>query len=237
MDLAVAIIGNGDIEETNLDALLDDFLPADALVIIPSYIQSPGLKKVLTWLVDNNQPYERIKKDLVISRLESTYESDNVKETSVIVVGTEGLEEDLEYFHKYGVPVYDLTRGLFAVEPPDGSVSDSEPLTQAPVGEARVDTSLSLEGIVELHTETLDMILDRIERLEKMVGVVAVNESGFTPAPDTMEEVLMEMLVQQSTKGKTKYYRNESGKLRKAGRSKARPGETEVFLTEEEASA
>lgn len=241
--LVVAITGTGDITYNNAEALLDDYLPIDdVLVYVPSYITSDGLKVVVQWLKDANIKVERVKKDLMSSFLLGNPE---YQDKSLIVLGVEDSEEIIQEVLEEQCAVYDLTRGLYRVSeadlPLDGSVSNAESLTGevgTPVGSSNdlgLDLLTETQGGYPLAMDINDVVRDlvrRVVRLEQEINWEHTANPRMPVAPENDPAVE----VGDSTEGRTKYYQNGKGKIRKAGRSRIKPGEKEVWLSDEEAA-
>lgn len=246
-DLAVAIFGNEETTYNNAADLLDDYIPDNSLVLIPSYISSEGLKKVFEWLKDTDIEYERVQRSKMFDHLIKVA----AKKTVVIVVGITGIENEIVSFMSFGVPVYDLTRGLYSVTSSemalDGVVSHAETLSPQAgmaggvekdlVSPSHTETPLidnvSENEMLAWAVENIKKLTDEVNRLKTHVGIA---EHGWEPAvqiPDHMKEPEQNP-EPDPTEGKIRYYRNGKGKHRKAGNSKARPGEKEVWLTEDE---
>ena len=246
---AVAIVGDGDTSYDNAKDLLDDFLPEDCQVFIPSYIKGPGLKNVHKWLNDYDVPYERVSKDSLIDRLDQA-----TGLVYLIIVGTEGLDQEIELAQHLGIPVYDLSQALWAVPnrsndpgvPLDGSQSHADAPEGSSEGNDIPPKDLVLETVSEPRSiETFnkfmlnEMPITREEVEEIVRSAILHHESGWHSqeyvAPPPVEDAVPEDA--DRPEGSIKYYKKKSGKIRKAGRSKALAGETEIWLTEEEASA
>lgn len=244
--LVVAITGTGDITYNNAEALLDDYLPIDdVLVYVPSYITSDGLKVVVQWLKDANIKVERVKKDLMSSFLLG---NSDYQDKSLIVLGVEDSEEIIQEVLEEQCAVYDLTRGLYRVSeadlPLDGSVSHAESLTGeagTPVGSGNdlgLDLLTETQGGYPLAMDINDVVRDlvrRVVRLEQEINWEhTANPRMPVPTETPVQDVLEELLEERQNK--TKYYQNGKGKIRKAGRSRIKPGEKEVWLSDEEAA-
>lgn len=258
-DLAVAILGTADSTYNNASDLLDDYFPESTIVYLPSYISSEctGLRVTFDWLKDADIEYVRIKRSQLLERLTTT----EAKKFAVIVVGVEGSEDIIISSMSSGIPVFDLTRGLYSVTAADmalgGSVTNAETLSDGPGITTGAGKDLGLDSLTEPQGDYLpdtpldDVIRDlvkRVSNLEKQMtserAHVAVGESGWEPSPadilDAAEELVAEERFAQTKEvvddSRTKYYKSARGKLRRAGKSKARPGETEVWLTDDEAA-
>lgn len=225
-ELAVAFNGSEDVSYQATEALLEDSLPANALIILPSYMSTGnyGLRTVKEWADHSGRTVERRRRDDMLQYLAGL----DAEEKYVIVLGTEGLDDYIAEAQEESLPVLDLCRGLFAVEGPQGSVSDSESVSASSPTPGRVAGIVSAESF----TEPTAILIKRVEILEKEVAElrahVGVNESFGTP------EVVVQPSDQVNEEVRTKYYKDAAGKLRKAGRSRARNGEEELWLTDDE---
>lgn len=232
---AAAIIGTGDTTYENARDLLDDFLPEDCQIYVPSYISDPGLKNVLKWLNDYGVSYERVKRDRIVDVLGET-----IGLAALIVIGTEGLEDEIKRAYLMGIPVYDLAAALWAVPDPteEPQLPLYEPESHADRTESSSGTSVrvpddhGLESLSEPQGRTwtereirsLVMTILHSEFNWEPGSIPITGAASITGLPPTADE----------TDG-IKYYKSKTGKYRKAGRSKARTGETEVYLSQEEA--
>ena len=145
------------------------------------------------------------------------------------------------------IPVYDLARGMFPRMPLDGAESQAE-TTGAP-DPSPSKGSESEHGAIDYSG--LDLTTDQIVEIEKRImATIRIRETHnlhYTNAiPDNApkkatEEDVKELLGidpvdnTEETNDKQKYWQSKGGKIRLARKSKPRPGETEVYLTQEEA--
>lgn len=256
--LVVAITGTGDTTYNNAAALLSDYLPEDVLVYVPSYTTSDGMKVVVQWLKDANINVERVKRHL----LPDFYLGNpDATDRALIVLGIEGQEELIvEAFDNF-LAVYDLTRGMYRVSkaelPLYGSVSEPESLADDSGTSVGVHNDLALESVTEPGDTTAQFAKITVELAELRKEVndlrahVATSTASWEPDPritsgniqagmahSTGQDEFIGQAAQEElyadTTGKTKYYQNGKGKIRRAGRSKIKAGEKEVWLTEEE---
>lgn len=237
-DLAVVITGDADITYENAKVLLDDFLPENCRVLVPNYVTAQGMKNVIKWLEDYGVPFERVKSD----KLGATLHELEASRKAVLILGAEYVPENTMY------PLYDLSRALFMLSagnepqmPLDGPESHAETVSDVPDGSVRVEDS-------EPHSDSQSLALDQLEGLnerqrreveEIIMTFVRTREFGWTvqETPDPQPVIKLAAPEPEMVDGKIKYYVNKSGKYRKAGNSKPRPGETEAWLTQEEADA
>ena len=238
-DLAIAIIGSGDTTYNNASDLLWDYLPDNYVVYIPSYINSAGMKNVWKFLQDSQINYDRVKRSDIIEILLKS----ETKNRQLVVLNSDGIENEISRCLNAKIPVLDLTRGLYQITEvvPGSSESHAEAIaeqTPTPVSPANDLASVSVSELafrVDLQGDTISALIDRIERLEKAmsVGTSETNwEPGPLPAPENPEAVTT---GKEDTANQTvAYWKSKRGKFRKAGKSKARPGETMVYLTQDE---
>jgi hypothetical protein len=155
------------------------------------------------------------------------------------------------------IPVYDLARGLFPYMPVDGAVVAAETLSPPDpsqgMGEGtealRIDlTDLGLTPDQQAEIERRIMSIIRVKEnlhpsnneyvngLPKEVYLLqSVDVGGEVVEPEVLDEIPWSTGVNVDD-GKKKYWKSKRGKLRLAGKSKARPGETETWLTDDEFS-
>jgi hypothetical protein len=242
--IAVGIIGNGETTLNNAADLLNDYLAADAYMYVPSYITSDGLKVVVQWLKEQEYPVERVKRHLLSSYLSG----DPTRSSILITLGIQGSEDVILECMEDNIPVLDLTRGLYRVSKDeiasDGSVSEPKTVSGDSGTSVPPTKDLVLESLTEPQIgddrETVERwILDKIKQLDKEVktltGIVKSNETNWEPSP--VPESIQEQInaeVDSDRTDTTRYYVNGKGKHRKAGRSKIKSGEREVWLTEDE---
>lgn len=238
-DLAIAILGSGDTTYNNAADLLEDFLPDNYVVYIPSYINSSGMKNVWKFLQDAQINYDRVKRSDIIEILLKS----ETKNRQLVVLNSDGIENEISACLNAKIPVLDLTRGLYQVTEvgPESSESNSEasaeqtPTPVSPSNDLASPSVAELTFRLDLQGETISALIDRIERLEKAmtVGVGETNwEPGPLPVPENPEVVTT---GEEDTANPTvAYWKSKRGKFRKAGKSKARPGETLVHLTQAE---
>lgn len=138
------------------------------------------------------------------------------------------------------IPVYDLTRGLYPYVPLEGSESHAEAVSSSGTGDDNPATgetpTIDLSGLgltAHQQGEIEKRIMSTI-RVREQFSASYTNGVRERQQDENEEAVAAEVF---STDGKTKYYKSKTGKLRKAGKSKARPGETETWLTDEQYAA
>ena len=254
-ELAIAILGAEDSTYNNASDLLDDYFPDDTIVYLPSYIsaEQTGLRVTFDWLKDAGIEYERVRKSQLFQKLLDT----TAARHEVIILGVEGNEEIITHSFNQSFPVLDLTRGLYSVTAsemaPDGSGTDGDERTDDLAVPVRTGKDLGLDLLTEaqggypLNMDMNDVIRDIVKRVAKLEeqmsserAHVAVGEQGWEPVVSEgnsdVAEVKHSVEEYNKTDDRTKYYKSARGKLRKAGKSKARPGETEVWLSDEEAN-
>lgn len=243
----VGIIGSGETTLNNASDLLRDYLDADGLVYIPSYITSDSMRIVAQWLKEQEYYLERVKRQELLPHL-----LDEPDKATLIVLGIPGSEDIIEDCMDEGIPVLDLTRGLYQVGAAemalDGSVSHAETLPAVSGTPDQGASDLVSMALTEPHMgdarevverwilETVKILVKEVSNLHARVATLETNwEPAATPLK-TPGEVLdyIEERYGSPEANKTRYYQNGKGKLRKAGRSKMKPGEKEVYLTEEE---
>lgn len=150
---------------------------------------------------------------------------------------------------RQGLPVYDLSRGLYpvALDTPYAALGSTETAEQVQGG---VITStggvavspLILEPYGGIDLSDLGLSQTQQAEIEKRImhHAIRIREKGIHPVYTEYEDGLRKTELhpvdesEDSEDDKIRCYKSKTGKIRKAGRSKARPGENEVFLTEEE---
>lgn len=261
MDLAVAICGNGDITYVNASQLLDDYLPANCLVYVPNYGNSDGMKQVIKFLDAVNQPYDKVRKSELTGRIERS----GVTRKEIIVLGSDGVEDLIGFANENGWKVSDLTRGLFdpvcvpssdSQVPLDGSESNAETIAEAMGDTGTGMTQDEAQGSLELSHDlvsTLPPYVTRTEMEEYVRQIITTHEMHFhgtgtkgnpvsldagseVTEEKAAEDIYREAVPEPDPDG-VKCYKNKKGTIRKAGKTKARPGETVVYLNRDEVSA
>lgn len=131
-DWCVAFAGDADIDERNLAALLDDWLPTDAGItaIMPEKIgrSQKGLKKVAAWLEEQNIIPEYTDIGTALDQRPGPY----TQAYLVLLWGEDGDDKARELFeqaHEAKIPVKDLTGAL------DALVYEDEKAAAEPVPE------------------------------------------------------------------------------------------------------
>lgn len=257
LDLAVAICGNGDVTYANASQLLDDYLPADCLVYVPNYGNSDGMKQVIKFLDTVGQPYDKVRR----SELTGKIERSGVARKEIIVLGSDGLEDLIDFAVRNEWKVSDLTRGLFdpavvsltgTQMPLDGSESNAETITEAMGDTGTGLTQNEAQGSPRLSHDlinTLPPYVTRSEMEEYVRQIMTTHETHFhgtgSARPDQDKGDLIPADASSEVTGPAsaevpdgvKCYKNKKGTIRKAGKTKARPGETVVYLTAEESDA
>ena len=241
LDLAVAIIGSGEISYNAATELLDDYLTEDSWVLIPSYINSKGLKIVHDWLNEANVPYERVnRKEIIIDLV-----NEPAKKTILIVIGTEGMDAEIAKAFEHHIEVLDLTAGLYPLSSDaelalHGPVSAVETRSQEVGTSALPNPQTSLIDYADAsgNNDRVRELERRIEQLEAMMHPrINSSETGWEPdipLPVSAKKEAAITGTEDIAELTAAYYKSKRGKLRKAGRSKARPGEELVHLTQEE---
>lgn len=238
MLLAIALAGSGDVSIPNAKALLNDFIgDNDVIVYVPNYItqEQEGLRTAISCLPD--EPV-KVRKSMLIEKLEAVKVPEAL-ELVFIILGPEGLDDLIEEAEEAGIPVLDMTKGLFQhsalpVVALDGSESNADALEEPAEGEHLGDVSdlVRIDPSAMTRKEVEDLI---------MVMIIAHEQkyhNGLPIEPQRPEILAPEVTVLDDAKApETNYYRSKTGKLRPKGRSQPRPGETAVFLTEEEINA
>lgn len=250
MLLAIALAGSGEISERNAKALLNDFIgDEDILAYVPNYLtqEQNGLRTAIDCV-----PAEviRVRKGIMIDRLLQFSHED----TALIILGPEGVEDLVEQAQGYEIPVLDLTKGLFQhtgspTVPLDGSESHADGLEDTSEGEplgnesdlVRIDPVNVLPGLNDRQRkEVEEIVTEAMTELERRYfNGVAVDQ---VVEPEDKPQVLdpITILVSDEVEApehEPNYYRSKTGKMRPIGRSKARPGETAVYLTDGEINA
>lgn len=165
-------------------------------------------------------------------------------------------EQDLiRQIQEADIPVYDLARGLFPYMPLDGAVVAAEtlspPVPSPSMGSndehGAIDYSglgLTTKQIIEIEKRIMSVIRikenlhpsnhEYINGLPKDVyNLQALDVGGEVVEPEVLDEIPLSTGVMVDDE-KKKYWKSKRGRLRLAGKSKARPGETEVWMTDDE---
>lgn len=238
MRLIIALAGSGDITEKNAETLLNDFIDGrETVLFVPNYItqEQEGLRTVLNWW---GSDYYKIRKGMLLSKFD-----DLQGEYAFVVLGTEGLEDLIGQAQRAGFPVLDLCRGLFQItEALDGVESNAEALSEPPEGdEPQEESDLVTDDPSASDPWTGTEYMTRDEVKELVMTLIQVHERMYhngvpmdlPPAIADIKEAVAE--IQQEASGtEPNYYRSKTGKHRPMGKTKARPGEVPVYLTQEE---
>jgi hypothetical protein len=248
-DLSViGITGSGNIPYAELEALLDDQVPEDNCLILISADNKTGLNEVRQWCREVKQKFMDIADREITTELLGNLLPHN--EIELWVLGVRGEESKIRAVQEYDIPVSDLTRAMFSVEPSevalDGSEINADSLMDTGLGvfmgegnppQQRPPQSLLYHGPLGFaHTdkEIEDIVTALIRTHEEKFHGPASGITGTTgPAIGTDEQ----MKQHAAATALVKYYKNSSGSLRKAGRSKMKAGEEETWLTETQAVA
>lgn len=236
-DLAIAILGSGETTYNNAADLLWDYLPENYVVYIPSYINSGGMKNVWKFLQDENIHYERVKKSNLIETLEQT----ETKIRQLVILNSDGIENEISHCLQAKIPVFDLTRGLYQVTevPLPEAGSDSEAIEQQDAAPVPPEKDLALGSVLARLEKIEQDAHEVIRKVRDMHAQILTGEANWEPLqePETgmtgMDVIKMDPGLSEAA-GLTPYWKSKRGNLRKAGKSKARPGETLVHLTQEE---
>jgi hypothetical protein len=187
----------------------------------------------------------------------STHLDSEVKDCIFMVLDSGSEITAVEEMTAQGIPVYDLSKGLFPVlspvssqMPPAGAENDAEalllPLGCDETGKGSKPSEAISEPPESMSVSSVFTPEQRKEIEEIVQGIIAINRQDLHPVyvqdsagpdmgpdMDAAEEAVADEV--HSTEGKTRYYRQaRTGKMRKAGKSKARPGEEETWLTPEQ---
>jgi hypothetical protein len=242
MDITVAFAGNQDISYANASQLLDDYLPGDCEVYIDQENTTDAMTQVTDFMAAVKQSYVRTP-DVILAISQGTS-----SRKELIVLGSEGVEDLIKQAQHNGWKVSDLCRALHDPEMPlDGAESQAEPVTGQSGIPVRVESPEPSQGDPWRDSE----YVSRAEMEEYVTGIIKVLRQEFhAPAVDSgaiapvsgqgladvetlsgNDSSPVETVTDQET---LKYYKSKTGKFRKAGNSKARPGEVEVQLTQAE---
>jgi hypothetical protein len=241
MEMIAFITGDGDgPSDAAIQALLDDFLPSDSLVVIPDQEAYSGcLATVIKWMEFCDQEFVRISGNLIHAALSQ----EPVEEYVLIVIGTEGNEEVIKDAIESGWDVFDLTRGMFPVwrqdletSAPEMPLSGAEDAAESLAGRDGLSVrpvpagaQIEPEGRTGVsRTWTEEEIRKLVE--ECMTGYVRVQEMKPAPVPVFTEGFSAGIFPDS----RSRYLRSADG-IRKAPRAQPKPGEEEVWLTDAEA--
>lgn len=229
--LSVFITGDGDITHENAKALLDDYLPPElecTIFIDRNYELDLGMCNVVDALG-------------ILCRTSIRMKPENFLVTSgrrvVLLLGYKRDKEGhclpmslrnsitLQYFN--GLEILAMDRGLMALpvsEPASELPLYGPHLNAAPTKVLPQPTVPPAASNPHLCAQSPGSSEASIEETNMRAHVTTREENWHSPVPQA--PVIPE--------GTTPYYKSKTGKLRKAGKSKARPGEELVYLTEEE---
>jgi len=135
------------------------------------------------------------------------------------------------------IPVFDLSRALYSYMPPRGSENDAEAVS----GPTPRDDKGTGDGWlrIDLSEATLEEMKEAEKKLHNAIRVrenlhPTTYTNGTRDVATETKTVHLEDGSDLEVAVKTRYYKSKTGKLRKAGKSKARPGEEEIWLTNDE---
>lgn len=137
------------------------------------------------------------------------------------------------------IPVYDLARGLYPYVPLDGPESHAEAVS----GTGEGDEPGSIPDGLRIDLSDLGLSAYQQGEIEKRImHSIRVREDLHpTSYVNGLKEIdLSQISVGNSDTGNVGYenkircYKSKTGKVRKAGKSKSRPGEEEMWLTDEQ---
>jgi hypothetical protein len=155
-------------------------------------------------------------------------------EHQFIVACTEDMDDP--------IPVYDLAKGLYPVTRMalDGSESDPKPRTDQGTGN---HTKQQSDGSASFSEQLADWTLEELKELENdLHHAIRVKENFHTTYTNgTKDQPVIDPVglidrINAENPDRIKCWKSARGKVRKAGKSKARPGETEIWMTEDEFS-
>lgn len=243
-DMVAVIAGTEYVYYDSVEAELDDFLPVKSIVFIPGYpdgtIPPDSEAVVKKWMDFADQDYFEAEPEML---MEQAIECEPEAEHVLIVLGKTDPAM-VNFAISLGWSVHDLTLGLFPVTqsddggaemPLDGPEVNADGLAYES-GVTTPDTSSPWYDPSEGLTR---------EEIEKIVaGYIKVHEAAFhqpsvatgtVAAMDHMREVFENASAEEVAT--IKCYKNKSGKIRKAGRSKMKPGEEEIWLEQADVDA
>lgn len=218
-ELVLAFAGFGATAFNNAEDLIMDFIndrPVTAYVSDGEGKPAPGMEQVEKVLREARIPFSIITVEDLVPALEKTE-----GRSYLIVMGTESIYDIIRDAANRGIPVLDLCEGLDDISWAFGAV--------------RSEPSVKPDPMIKLEDMNMASMTD--EEIKKFViGIVRAHEEGFHY--EQHNHVVPQVQAREPEKkaeGSIRYYENGHGKFRKAGRSKIKPGEVEVFLTKEEA--
>jgi hypothetical protein len=234
-DMVAVIAGSGKVLYETVESELDDFLPVASVVFIPGYpdsvIPPEGEVVVKRWMDFSDQDY--VEADTTQFFMQSlTYMPD--VEHVMITIGTE-FRRPIENALSAGWDVFDLCRGLFPVTQADLESEDAEMPLDGP--EINADGLSGNLGMITHGTDSEPYDgsegLTKKEIEEIVAGYIQVHEQKFHGAP--VESVMQEDVAkpEMPEPGWVRCYKSKTGRIRKAGRSKMKPGETEILVDPE----
>jgi hypothetical protein len=260
--MIILVAGSGYVSKKAAEDLLIDFIIEgyeyqDVTFMFPSYITSDGLKNVKAAVDDINKTVYQGDLDgqlywntIRVKKHELGYKFvEHDGEPKLVLVLDAVSEKDLLVeLNPHVNGIFDLTKGLWPVAvKSDGSVDAEVPLSVAEshaegqtldpwydevvvaeIGsESRREAIDTLQGLNDRQRREVEEIVLRIGREELHPVYV---QDNVEPDLDAAEEAV----AAQVFGDKTAYYKSKTGKLRRVGKSKARPGEELVYLKPEE---
>lgn len=245
MKTSVIIAGTGDVTYENASALLADWLTDAHKIYLPSRVNTDGLKNAVRYLDESKTPYERLSKSDMVDELKDLYHEEGT-DVILILLGNDGSPANELYYEAVAksIPTLDLCKGLFDAQVPlDGPESKSEAVADDPgtgvtpqVTEAAQKFSEPDDDAPAFTNQKQFFTLIRLyvqQEIEAHMSdyhqrQVISGQMKTLPAPAETEKTPEPSGIQEA------FYKNKSGKLRRAGKTKKRPSEEEVFLSEEE---
>lgn len=236
-DLALAFAGFGQTTFNNAEDLILDFInnrsvQAFVAETIPARDTTSGLFQVERVLND-----ARIKFEMApLSEICDCLGASDAKEKYLIVLGADDLSSVISDVTEMRIPALDLCEGLDDISWAFGAEISEYKEKPEPVPALDVNKVMA-----EAMNNSTIMSVEELK--EFMTGLIRAHEEGFHNerhhmVPEVKNSESQERSsVAPASEDKIRYYETKTGKIRKAGRSKIKPGETEIWLTKEEADA
>lgn len=259
MDLAIVFVGYENTAESNVNALLDDFLDDKSTsIVMPQWSMAekmPGLRHVENYLDGHDISYSRA---IMYDDLMMMLKNIDADKRYLVVCGAENILDMITDAAGSGIPVLDLCEGLddiswvanvhggLGMPVENKPAHDHKPYhdpcpRDCPAHEwdGERHNAVIREEIhkeLEVPVGAFNQVTMTDEELKAfMIGLIQTHEEGFHHGERVnikSDDVVRRPDPEDSEK--IRCYETEQGKIRKAGRSKIKTGEIEIFLTQEE---
>lgn len=235
-EMVAGIAGDVLLELESIEALLDWYLPEDCYVITSNAV-NPALQRIQYWMTEVGQDWT-INSGYDDTLIDNLVRYGDPADLSLIVLGVEGNEKLIQQAWQNNIEVADLTRAMYIVQ--QGVDLDDvvyEPQTHPHEVTDGLGGRSSLDVFASLDQSESRLAGTTRKQIEEIVtGLIRLHEEGFHQPQPTPEEKGQAMAdaIDDFRAGKVRCLKNKAGEIRVSPRAKAKPGEEEVWLTQEE---